>query len=233
MSRCKLCGLDKKILKSHIIPEFMYKNMYEDNRFNCISTIPGKKNTLKQKGEWERLLCEECELQISKYERYASQLLNGGIEVKGENHPGFIKVNNINYKIFKLFQLSILWRASISTKAIFSEVKLGSHEEIIRKMLLSNNPGENHQYGCIMVATMHENEHIDSLIIQPELKRIDGQLGYRFMFGGFWWLFFCSSHKPNKKLVNVFLQPEGVGYIFRKELSSAEHVVQFAVEIND
>ncbi len=233
MPKCKLCGSDKKLSKSHIIPEFMYKSMYDqNNKFRCVSTIPGKKTTIKQKGEWERLLCQECELHISKYERYASLLLNGGIEIGAVDHKDFIEFNNIDYAIFKLFQLSILWRASISKRPVFKEVALGKHEELIRLMLLNNNPGKSNKYGCIMVATMHEGEHIDSLILQPELKRMDSQIGYRFVFGGFWWLYFCSSHTPNKKLSNVFLQESGVGYIFRKELSSAEHVVQFAIEAN-
>ena len=232
MPKCKLCTADKKLLKSHIIPEFMYKSMYNKNKFLCASSIPGKKNTIKQKGEWERLLCDECELHISKYERYASLFLKGGVEIGVIDHKDLIEINSIDYTKFKLFQLSVLWRASISKRPIFKDVTLGRHEEVIREMLLNNDPGETNEYGCIMVATMHEGKHIDSLILQPELKRIDGQISYRFVFGGFWWLFFCSSHAPNKKLSNVFLQKDGIGYVFRKELNSAEHVVQFAAEVN-
>ena len=209
----------------------MYKSMYdENNRLHCISSIPNKANTQRQKGEWEWLLCFDCEQHISKYERYASLLLKGGTEIGIREGKGVIEISNINYKLFKLFQLSIIWRASISTRPIFKEVSLGKHEEIIRKMLLNNDPGECSQYGCIMVATMHKREHINSLIIQPELRRIDGQIGYRFMFGGFWWLYFCSSHKPNKKLQTAFLQKNGIGCILLKELGSAEHVVQLAIE---
>ena len=187
MSKCKLCGHERKLHKSHIIPEFMYKSMYgNDNRFWCVSSKPKKKNTIKQKGEWERLLCQECELHISKYERYASLLLNGGVEIGVMDHKNIIKFSDIDYALFKLFQLSILWRASISKRPIFKEVALGKHEEIIRQMLLNNNPGKSNKYGCIMVATMHEGGHIDSLILQPELKRIDNQIGYRFVFGGFY-----------------------------------------------
>ncbi|MEJ1356845.1 MAG: hypothetical protein RPU51_01515 [Candidatus Sedimenticola sp. (ex Thyasira tokunagai)] len=210
----------------------MYKSLYHNNRFHCISSIPEKANTQKQKGEWERLLCGGCEQHISKYERYASLLLMGGAEISVKSGDKVIEVSGIDYRLFKLFQLSILWRASISSRSIFRDVSLGKHEDIIRIMLLNNEPGESYQYGCIMFATMHKGKHIDSLIIQPELKRIDGQVGYRFVFGGFWWLYFCSSHKPNKKILDVFLQKHGIGFIFLKELGSADHIVQFAVEAN-
>lgn len=232
MPICKLCRKEAVLRKSHIIPEFMYSSMYDNNRFHCISSIPEKANVLKQKGEWEWLLCDDCEQHIAKYERYASLLLKGDTDIGIKAGTKVIEFSGIDYRPFKLFQLSVLWRASISTRPIFREVSLGKHEEIIRNMLLNNEPGEAYKYGCIMLATMHKGEHIDSFIMQPELKRIDGQIGYRFVFGGFWWLYFCSSHKPNIKLSKVFLQEHGVGYIFLKELDSAEHIVQFAIEAN-
>ena len=233
MTTCKLCRNDRKLHKSHIIPEFMYKSMYdENNRFYCISSISKKANTQRQKGDWDRLLCSDCEQHISKYERYASLLLKGGTRIGIRQRKHVIEVSSVDYKLFKLFQLSILWRASISSRPIFKEVSLGdNHEEIIRNMLLNDDPGKSYKYGCIMLATMHDEKHIDTLILQPELKRIDGHIIYRFVFGGFWWLYFCSSHKPNKKLLSVFLQSDGIAYIFFKELDSAEHVVQFAVEL--
>ena len=74
MPKCKLCGEEKKLLKSHIIPEFMYKPLYDGNsRFKCISTAPKIPTMPKQKGDWERLLCKECELHISKFEGYVFQ----------------------------------------------------------------------------------------------------------------------------------------------------------------
>ncbi|MEM5537455.1 hypothetical protein WNY58_13750 [Neptuniibacter pectenicola] len=233
MHKCKLCGNEKKLHRSHIIPEFMYKSMYdEESRFNVISSIPDKIYPPKQKGEWEWLLCKDCEQHISKYEDYAARLLNGGVEFDVKEHSSVIEISDIDYQLFKLFQLSVLWRASISTRPIFKEVNLGRHEKIVRNMLLKNNPGKSYNYGCVMLATMHEGKHLDSLVLQPELKKLGGQTVYRFIFGGFWWLYFCSSHKPDKNLVRVFLQESGVGYIFKKEISSADHIVQFAIEAN-
>jgi len=231
MPTCKLCQKEKRLHKSHIIPEFLYKSLYDENshRFHCISSLPEKENTWKQKGEWDRLLCSDCEQRISKLERYASLVLMGGAEIEIEVHRGAFNFGGIDYKQFKLFQLSILWRAAVSNRPMFRMVNLGKHEEIIRNMLLSANPGEVYNYGCIMCATMHDRNHIDSIIIQPELTRVDGQIVYRFVFSGFWWLFFCSSHRPTTEVSNMFLQSSGSVCVFQKELGSAEHVVRFAV----
>lgn len=230
MPTCKLCRSEKKLLKSHVIPEFMYASMYDENhRFQRISSLQDEFNPRKQKGEWDRLLCSDCEQRISKFERYASLLLNGGAAIEPiTEHLGVIKVSGIDYKLFKLFQLSILWRAGVSTRPIFEMVDLGKHEETIRNMLLNENPGESDQYGCIMFAAMFGGKHVDSLILQPELVRVEKQIVYRFLVGGFWWLYFCSSHKPNKQFASGFLQSSGVVNIFPKALDSAEHVVRFA-----
>ncbi len=43
---CKLCGHKEKPCNSHIIPEFLYKDVYDQNpkRFNIISTDPSDPN---------------------------------------------------------------------------------------------------------------------------------------------------------------------------------------------
>jgi len=65
-----------------------------------------------------------------------------------------IECGGIDYKLFKLFQLSLLWRAGVSDRPIFKEVALGRHQEILRRMLLDDDPGESHKYGCIMLAAI-------------------------------------------------------------------------------
>jgi hypothetical protein len=231
MSICKLCRGEKTLLKSHIIPEFMYKSMYDEkHRFHCITLGREASDTQKQKGEWDRLLCGDCEQRFSRLERYASAILTGKTPIEIERRdPWMIECGGIDYKLFKLFQLSILWRAGVSDRPIFKEVALGRHQEVLRRMLLDDDPGESYKYGCIMLAAMHKGKPVDSLILHPELARVDGQIVWRFVFAGFWWLYFCSGHKPNMQISSRFLQDSGVGYIFLKELASAEHVVRFAV----
>jgi len=64
----------------------------------------------------------------SKYfgqlEKYVSQFFEGGLNLNiSKAHFGLI-IEDIDYTKFKLFQLSILWRAGISKDKHFSEIEL-------------------------------------------------------------------------------------------------------------
>ena len=100
--------------------------------------------------------------------------------------------------------LSILWRASISSLTFFSQVSLGPHEEIIRKLILSNNPGPSDKYGVIAFALIDGQKIQSDLIMQPTRMNMFGRVGYRFIFGGFMWAFLVSTKSPSKELKALF-----------------------------
>ena len=59
---CALCLREAALCRSHIIPEFLYEPIYDDkHRLKLLSVIPEQPTTYKQKGIWEKLLCEACE----------------------------------------------------------------------------------------------------------------------------------------------------------------------------
>jgi hypothetical protein len=164
MPVCKLCHKDKPLIKKlHIIPDCMYQELYDKNH-KLISVNP--KEYIKGEGHVKNpssgdyegdLLCCDCDNKIlGTYESYASKALFGDDSKfedlpKAENHKGNNRVQfsickNVDYKNFKLFLLSILWRASISKRDTFQYVSLGPHEEILRKMIYKGNPGEIDEY---------------------------------------------------------------------------------------
>ncbi|VAW81253.1 hypothetical protein MNBD_GAMMA12-1540, partial [hydrothermal vent metagenome] len=110
---CHLCLHDKPLKKSHIIPEFVYKSLYDEkHRYHILSTFKATKTAQQQKGLREPLLCELCEEKLSKYERYVSLIFTGAIPTTENTNGDLITINGLKYKEFKLFALSILWRAS-------------------------------------------------------------------------------------------------------------------------
>ena len=151
--KCKLCLADKQLQReSHIIPQFMHDQLLSgEGYFHKIKRDTFKKytsgRTIKkfQTGEYDRdILCAKCENDVlcQRYEDYAAkvyQLIDHKLEsfqdieigqYTNENGMGGKIINRINYPKFKLFLLSILWRASISKRVFFGEVKLGNkHEE--------------------------------------------------------------------------------------------------------
>lgn len=155
---CKLCQEDTKLLKkSHIIPDFMYKEIYDEKHFLYRGSAKNldKMQTVPT-GEYDsNILCKNCDNEIiGSYESYGSGVFFDGLPQS--NCPTFKsgKINdihvtlfeNLEYDKFKLFLLSLLWRASISNRKFFKNVNLGDDEERIRKLLLSGKAGNDSSY---------------------------------------------------------------------------------------
>src|SRR5574337_1403481 len=108
---CALCGEPHQLANSHIIPEFLYKSLYDElHRFHVLSLIPDQGNSLKQKGIREPLLCQGCEQKFSVWERYASLALEGGVDLTYRRERNLVYISGLDYAKFRLFQLSIVWR---------------------------------------------------------------------------------------------------------------------------
>ena len=207
---CKLCQKHSELMSSHIIPEFMYSSLYDDkHRFHEISDEIDKKNSFRQKGIRERLLCNQCEQHLSKYESYASRALNSGYDLKVKKEGRLVQISGFDYKKFKLFALSILWRAGISNLDIFDQVRLGRHEEIIRRMIFDNDPGHENIYPFILSPIIYKNILQEALIVKPTPTHIENHYAYRFVFGGLVWVFIVSRHKVPEILVNASIDKDG------------------------
>lgn len=206
---CKLCLQNKKLIqKSHIIPKFMHKGLIGiDNEFYRINIKNFSQSQKIYTGEFEpNILCEECDnAKLSNLETYAHRILyvekfneNKKFNFKKyKNQHGVIStyIKGIDYKKFKLFLLSILWCSSISNREFFSKVKLGPHEEIIRKMLLNEQPDSYKKYPCFISTYLNSRKELPpELIGQPvRVKNNDGTR-YVFLIDGFFYIYFVSQH---------------------------------------
>lgn len=229
---CKLCQKEGDLKNSHIIPEFIYSSLYDKkHRFYEISGDVNKKNRMPQKGVREKLLCSECEKHISKYERYASLVLNGGFSLTVRNEGRLVHLGNIDYRKFKVFALSILWRAGVSDLSVFSQVKLGPHEDKIRIMILSGNPGAEHQYPFILSPIIHKNEVQEALIVAPTWTRLENHYAYRFVFGGIAWIFVVSGHKAPKVVIDASINNQDELTMIPWELSDMKFITDMAEEL--
>ena len=147
--KCKLCQHEKELCDSHIIPEFFYDLLYDNNhRIKRISIDPdiNIKRVYEQNGLREKLLCKNCEGILNKFETYACELWrNQFLNISNQ----FNCLNGIDYQKFKLFLISIIWRCGITTNSHFN-IDLGIHQEKMRDMLYNNNPGNYDEYGCLI-----------------------------------------------------------------------------------
>lgn len=173
---CKLCGNSSPLKKSHIVPEFVFRPLYDEmHRMHVLSLQEQKPRPFRYKGLRERLLCGECEAKLSKYESYASTAFND----KETETPldGVVIVKGVDYKQFKLFLLSILWRSSVSSLEFFNDVNLGIHEDKIRKTILNDDPGPSEKYGIVPFALLDDHKIQADLIVQPSRTKMYGHVG--------------------------------------------------------
>src|SRR5687767_3804605 len=109
---CALCQLKKPLRQSHIVPEFMYKPLYDSlHRFQGLSLDVYEDQQTHQKGLREELLCDDCEqLLANKYENYAAaSFYRPAVQAMKQSPIGFT-MPRLDYHRFKLFLLSLLWR---------------------------------------------------------------------------------------------------------------------------
>jgi hypothetical protein len=71
---CKLCMSAGPLRRSHIVPEFLYKPLYDQKHSFSGIADSGRLSTL-QIGLRERMLCQDCEARLQKWEDKAARVL--------------------------------------------------------------------------------------------------------------------------------------------------------------
>jgi hypothetical protein len=230
---CALCLRDVELRRSHIIPEFLYESLYDDkHRLQVLSLIPDQSNWREQKGLRERLLCGACEQRFSVWERYASLALKGGVPLTYRQEGKIVHISGLDYGQFKLFQLSVLWRAGVSSLQFFEKVQLGNHAEELRRLLLANDPGSPARYGCFMFGLKQDQQAFTGVIMQPGKVRLHGHMAYRFVFGGFLWAMLVSSHNLGAPLNQCTLSAAGETVLLIRNATEMQNLASFSVELD-
>jgi hypothetical protein len=219
---CALCRNTRQLRQSHIVPEFAYKPIYDEkHRLISFSPLDIDAKRYEQKGLRHRLLCDDCEGYLNTnfedpFKRYWIDQNPLGRHAEQEA----IILDDADYAQFKLFHLSVLWRASVCKLAPFSSVALGPHEEWIRQMLLAKDPGPAWTYPIMCVAIVGDDGVTQrNFFASPLPSRLSGHRGYTFTFCGCQWLYLVSSHR----LVDVeglTLGDDGRLPVLRKDVGS-------------
>ncbi|AIW13923.1 hypothetical protein IX91_06870 [Vibrio tubiashii ATCC 19109] len=209
-SKCKLCGNEGKLEKSHIIPKSYFKSLKSGNgqlvAIVCDDETQPKRSNIDPK---EELLCRECEQFISvNYERYGTQLFKRTTNIK--KAKSYIEFNGFKYTEYYLYLISILWRASISTIAEFSNVKLNAQfDELLahcikrKSIKLGTSLKLDHFIRISVLRVIDSSGQLDDNIIKKLMMSFgiergetaqDGMI-YYFMIDGFLIGFYLNVEK--------------------------------------
>ena len=193
MPICRLCLKEAKLMRSHIFPDHLYRDVRDDdNRF--VGIMNTGRTQLRQQGMWDHLFCHDCEQLLSReYENYFADFWLNNTALPDEA-TGEVSIRGIDYKKFKLYHLSILFRASVATQPSFAHVNLGPHEDSMRKLILGEEDDKRyHIVGAVLVKEDHRV--VKGLFTFPQLMRVEGYIFYLTMYGGCAWMIKVSNHE--------------------------------------
>ena len=216
---CRLCLEQNPLQESHIIPEFFYKRLYDSkHRFLIISTDSDRKNSQKQKGLRERLLCFDCEQKLSVFENYGKRILLDGRRKIDFVSTGTMKISPVDYRLARLFADSMLWRMSVSQNQFFSGFSLGVHEEKFRSSIRDQNALPHNSFPCRIEAHFEAGRFLRDYIAQPEIVNGNGEDLAQFTVAGFHFVYILRRIEIEAK--SAFLNESGCLFIDRVDIKS-------------
>lgn len=230
---CALCLKEKPLCNSHIIPEFLYKRLYDEKqKMWKLSTVESERTTRVPKGVYEKLLCEACDHRIGEWEGYASRVIYGGVELTQSDSPFGWLVSGIEYASFKLFQLSLLWRAAVSKRPEFEKVCLErKHKGQLRRMLLNEDPGDPLDYACLLFVSRKHLNITTNLVHMPLFCSHKGTADCLFIMGGLFWMFLIPRADPVLEDDGFILTRNGETTIVLNEEYTLRFLVDFAIDL--
>lgn len=185
---CALCGEEKPLVKSHVIPRAFYDLPPPgDQPAKILSNTPGRYPKKSLSGIYfEGKLCGDCDAGcIGVLDQHAAEkLLNGRrsqLSPFSHNHPNAYVYADANPVVIKRFAVSMLWRAALAGGPYFHRVKLGPYRDAIKKSLIE---GSDLQSVDVALAEFDKNA-LD--FFDPLSARFDGVLVWliyanRFIF---------------------------------------------------
>lgn len=231
---CALCRAPKPLCRSHIISEFLYKPSYDaKHRLHVISTDSSQQPGFEQKGLSEPMLCAGCEGRFSRYEGHARQVLFGDLVAATNTGHGFGKVFQVDYSLFKLFVLSLIWRMDESNLEYFCSVDLGPHAEAIRAALLAETPLSEDRYPFAITAVKLKGVFREDILLQPDRIRVDNRIVYRFIARGLLFAIWITKMPPPVELAAGILKSDGRLLILEQEADQIGYLAKIFGRLAD
>lgn len=179
---CRLCHValnTSNKCDAHILPRSLLKAMSpeEYGKLLIVGTDMGKKKRAPTGSYDTEILCRTCDGKLGEFDKYALRFVNSSTLVDHPSGVGWI-IKGVNQNKLKLFCISYLWRASITSRPEFRGVSLGAkHEEIIRCLLLQDAPLRPEDYSTVFAKFVRKDDNFGGVMF-PAKTRINNFLYY-------------------------------------------------------
>ena len=158
MAICKLCDRDRKLIDAHLIPRCMY-DLEEKLPLAVVGIYSGDRPKRSQIGIYDQdILCAECDGKLGVLDEYACKVFDpeklelkvanatDGLAIDRDGTTFCYTIEGAQPEILSKFVLSVLWRSHHSSREEAKVVRLGSHADAIKSILLADEPIANHIY---------------------------------------------------------------------------------------
>ena len=226
MITCKLTGDIGKPIRAHIIPKAFYEISEQNKGVNkLIGNSPGTYPKKLPIGIYDStIVTQKGEDIFNKWDNYATKFLLGDeIRYKAIQKNGKLAgwdVGTFDYPLLKLFSLSILWRAHVSSQDIFKKVELGPHEPKIRQLLLTENASDPDTYSVIISKWIDDG--FGPVIMDPFREKYYGLNFYRFYCGRYVFSIKVDSRRTVKAFRYAQLSPNTNLILIARDLKSSK-----------
>lgn len=173
------------MVDSHIIPKSFHGFQGDGKPLKVLTNVEGEHTRKSPQGEYDQIVCLDCERLFSHYDDYAFKLLLGDlwqpevITYKGQIVEYLLE--GVEHEKLRLFALSVLWRAGVSGRKFFGKVELGPFSDslaaILRHERLSGDDFE-------VIFGKYSDTEIP-LLLDPHPERYYGIKYYRVHLGLF------------------------------------------------
>ena len=225
MVNCPLCGKFISCLhkRSHLIPEWMYKDCYDENHkmFN-VAIAEGLVNK-RQKGIYEEIICENCEKVSQHYDRYASLVLTTRApenlehkkvvrnDARFENINGKVTLyslwDNIDFRKFQRFVFVCVLRAHLAEKRKGKDLLVEKHFDKMHEIYTNHAIEDDLSYPILV--TKYQDEDNKGYVCPPFANKKDGHYFVEFSGAGYCFCVYVSSHKKPNHVNSMCLKKNG------------------------
>jgi len=152
--------------------------------------VPNSKGVYTQripKGIYDKeILCADCDGIFSPWENHAHKVLiqnfSEEIAISWNGQKIAYNITDFDYKLFKLFFISLLWRASISKNIFYHRISVGPFEQNLKDMILADDPGPPQTFAVTLAKFSDPNI---TVIMDPHPEKLNGINYFRFYLTGF------------------------------------------------
>ena len=211
---CQVCRHEKKLIKAHIIPEGFFRPLRSKRKAPELYTnTKGIYTKRVPKGIYDReILCADCDGIFSPWENHAHKVLiqnfSEELAIFWNGQKIAYNITDFDYKLFKLFFISLLWRASISKNIFYRRISAGPFEQILKDMILSFDPGPPQKFAVTLAKFSDPNI---TVMMDPHPEKFNDINYCRFYLTGFMAYIKVDDRPVPDLMSDFYLRPEDFG----------------------